>query len=67
MEKEISVTIHLESDGFISFNFYESESGDSYTVCTTLETMQEEENRIGTELMSWVSLMVDEMEEGDDF
>ena len=67
MEKEISVTISLKPDGSVRFEFYENESGDFFSVCTTLDSMQEEECRVGTELMSWVSLMADEMEEGDGF
>ena len=62
MEKNIEVNIMLDANGMASFTFYEPESGDMSRVVTTLENCAEEEDRVGGELLSWLSLMKDEMD-----
>lgn len=61
MEKTVSVTIMLDRNGMAAFTFHEPESGDISRIVTTLEDCAEEECRVGGELLSWLSLMADEM------
>ena len=62
IEKTVVVGITLDLDGTARFEFYEPESGETSRIVTTLEDCAEEECRIGGELLSWLSLMTDEME-----
>lgn len=62
--KTVEVTITLSEHGDVRFDYYEPESGDMFRVSTSLERMAEDETgRVGTEIMSWASLMADEMSE----
>ena len=62
IEKTIDVTVMLDRNGLACFTFYEPESGDISRVVTTLEDCAEEESRVGGELLSWLSLMKDELD-----
>lgn len=57
------VTVKLDVDGNAWFEFYHPESGDFSRVCTTLKNADEEETRVGGELLSWLPLMADMVEE----
>lgn len=65
MKKLIEVTIVLGKNGAVDYEFYEPESGDFTRVSTTLQESGEIEKKIGEELLSWLTLMADEMEEQD--
>lgn len=61
MKRNIDVTITVEENGNVTFEFFEAESGDFSRICTTAQNAYEEEKRIGTELMAWADLMMDGM------
>ena len=63
LEKTVEVTITVTEGGMVAFDYYEPESGDMYRVVTDSDTMCEEESRVGTEILSWASLMLDELDE----
>ena len=60
MQKTIEVTIKLTSDTTFDMEFYEPESGDH--ICIEGDDSYDGSliDRVGTELLSWVSLMRDE-------
>lgn len=63
LEKTVEVTITVTDGGMVAFDYYEPESGDMYRVVTDSCGMCEEESRVGTEILSWASLMLDELED----
>ena len=63
LTKTVEVTIVLSEHGDVRFYYYEPESGDRSRISTSLERMAEETTRVGTEIMSWASLMADELED----
>ncbi len=66
MKKLIEVTIVLCKDGSVDYEFYEPESGDFSRISTTLLESGDIEKKIGEEMLSWLPLMADEMEEQED-
>ena len=62
MEKNLSVTIELDSNNTFRLMIREPESGDCVTInCHDRgETVEAENDRIVNEIRSWVSLMRDE-------
>lgn len=64
LEKTVEVTITVTEGGMVAFDYYEPQSGDMYRVVTDSESMYEDEtSRVGTEILSWASLMLDELED----
>lgn len=61
-KKTVEVSIHLTSDKSFEVGFYESESGDSFKIFGKDTDGPELSQRIGNEILSWVSLMRDELE-----
>ena len=62
LSMEFDVTVMLDVDGNVQFEFYHPESGDFSRICTTLKNADEEETRVGGELLSWLPLMADMVE-----
>ena len=60
MKKVIEVTITLTSDDEFALEFYEPESGDHCRVEGDSSADGSLTERIGSELISWVSIMRDE-------
>ena len=63
VEKTVVVTITLDGTGSACFDFLEPESCDDFRIVTSIKNSAEEELRIGRELLSWLPLMADEVEE----
>ena len=63
MQKTIEVTIKLTSEDEFTMDFYEPESGDH--ICIEGDDSYDGSliDRVGTELLSWVSLMREEQED----
>lgn len=63
MQKTIEVTIKLASEDEFTLDFYEPESGDH--ICIEGDNSYDGSliERVGTELLSWVSLMREEQED----
>lgn len=66
MERTFSVTINLDKNGEAEFIFIDDDSGDSVSYCTTVGAEDNSALYVGKELMSWLSLMADELEDCDD-
>ena len=66
ISKHIDVDIKVYDNGAVDFYFTEPESGDSYRICAHESTLSDEERRVGSELLSWVSLMQDELDDMED-
>lgn len=66
MQKTIEVTIKLTSDTTFDMEFHEPESGDFNCISGYDTDGMELNNRIASELRSWISLMRDEQEEQED-
>lgn len=63
IDMTIEVTIRLDKNGNADFEFYHAESGDFFRICASRDTLADEENRVGSELMSWLPLMSDMLDE----
>ena len=63
MQKTITVTITLISDGEFNLDFCERESGDTVGFICHDQELDDENRKIVNEIRSWVSLMRDELEE----
>ena len=60
ISKEISVTITVYGNGTAFFDYLDPESGDFISRKTDTESMWEtEKESVGSELLSWASLMED--------
>lgn len=63
LTKTIEVTIRVTESGMVAFDYHEPESGDSYRIVASSDTLCDEKSRVGSEILSWVSLMQEELEE----
>lgn len=66
LEKSLDVVITVrkydwEDDIDISFDFYDHQSGDSFGICTSKKHKEDENERVGTELMSYAEDLLEEI------
>lgn len=67
LTKDINVNIYVNELGDARFCFTDGDSGDVYHICTTVSRCWEDEKeRVGSELLSWLSLMSDELDESEE-
>ena len=63
MEKRMTIEVTIViAEGDLRFEFYEPESGDFMSYAGERATVE----NLGNELMSWVSLMEEELEENEE-
>ena len=65
VSRTVEVTITVTKHGDVWFDFYEPESGDDSRIFTTMDNLNNEESRVGGELLSWAELMADEVDDLD--
>ena len=63
LERTITVTITLDQDGHAAVEFYDNESGDCFTISGESYHEIVDDDRVGTEIGSWLELMADELDE----
>lgn len=63
IEKNIHVTISVDIEGKVRFDFYEPESGDLSRICGDMADSSELEYRVGAELTAWATIAADELDE----